>query len=385
MALDPFLESIIDQVKVDVVFPTYKEDNAKQLDAISRSFYSDTITVPTKDMYEYAIKTSLGDDVYHGDPSTHALETHIARLTGKEAALLVTSGTMGNQLAIRTHLHQPPFSVICDVRSHLNKSEAGGAATHTGAHLIAVAPSIGLHLKLNDIEPHVVLGEDIHCAPTRLICLENTLDGLIFPQSDVIEISEFARKNDVLMHLDGARLWHVAAEAKIALSELCEPFDSISLCFSKGLGAPIGSCLVGSKTFIRKAKWFRKTFGGGMRQTGILAGAAAYSLTHNFPQIPRVHALAKRLQRGLQDLGVDITCPVQTCMVFYDPSPIGIRCQEIEDSAAALPRPITILGPRLVVHIQTSDEAVDDLLALIRSLKDAKTKEGSIHSSDLLA
>lgn len=117
------------------------------------------------------------------------------------------------------------------------------------------------------------------------------------------------------MHLDGARLWHVAAEAKIALSELCEPFDSISLCFSKGLGAPIGSCLVGSKTFIRKAKWFRKTFGGGMRQTGILAGAAAYSLTHNFPQIPRVHALAKRLQRGLQDLGVDITCPVQTCMV----------------------------------------------------------------------
>ncbi|KAL4068327.1 pyridoxal phosphate-dependent transferase [Scleroderma yunnanense] len=373
------LESIINQVKVDVVSPTYEHDNAKQLDIVSRSFVSDTITVPTKEMYEYATKTSLGDDVYGGDPSTQALETHIAQLTGKEAALLVTSGTMGNQLAIRTHLHQPPFSVICDVHSHINKYEAGGAATHTGAQLIAIAPSNGHHLRLTDIEPQVVLGDDIHCAPTRLICLENTLHGLISPHGDVIEISEFAHKNNILMHLDGARLWHAAVETKTRISDLCAPFDSVSICFSKGLGAPIGTCLVGSKAFIQKARWFRKAFGGGMRQTGIIAGAMAYALANNFPQIPRVHALAKRLQLGLENLGVRIICPTETCMVLYDPSPIGITCQEIEESAAALPRPIAITGPRLVVHIQTTNEAVDDLLTLVRTLKDRKAKDGIIH------
>lgn len=171
--------------------------------------------------------------------------------------------------------------------------------------------------KLNNRSFPSLAYSDFVCqsAPTRLICLENTLDGLIFPQGDITEISEFAHKNDILMHLDGARLWHVAAETRTELSKLCEPFDSVSLCFSKGLGAPIGTCLVGSKAFIRKVRWFRKLFGGGMRQTGILAGAAAYALTHNFPKIPRVHALTRRLQRGLQELGVDVTCPVETCMV----------------------------------------------------------------------
>lgn len=152
-------------------------------------------------------------------------------------------------------------------------------------------------------------------APTRLICLENTLNGAIFPQNDITEISKFARDNDILMHLDGARLWHVAVETKMSLSELCAPFDSASLCLSKGLGAPVGTYLVGPKVFINKARWFRKAFGGGMRQTGILAASAAYALSHNFPQLPRVHALARRLQRGLEELGVGILCPAETCMV----------------------------------------------------------------------
>ena len=117
------------------------------------------------------------------------------------------------------------------------------------------------------------------------------------------------------MHLDGARLWHVAIETTTSFSELCAPFDSASLCLSKGLGAPVGTCLVGSTAFINKSRWFRKAFGGGMRQTGILAACAAYALSHNFPQLPRVHALARRLQRGLEELGVGILCPAETCMV----------------------------------------------------------------------
>lgn len=354
--------------------PTHDVDNARQLELASRCFATDTVTVPTKEMYEYATKASLGDAVFH-DQSTQALETHMAHLTGKEAALLVASGTMSNQLAIRTHLRQPPFSVVCDGRSHINKYESGGAALHTGAHLIPIVPSNRHHLTLKDISPHVVLGEDIHSAPTRLICLENTVDGLILPQSDIVDISQFAHENSILVHLDGARLWHVAATTNTPMSVLCAPFDSVSLCFSKGLGAPMGTCLVGSKAFIQKAKWFRKAFGGGMRQTGIIAAAVAYALTYNFPQLPRVHALAKCLEQGLRDLGVRILSPAETCILFYDPSPIGIGYQEVQDSAAALPRPITIVGPRLVVHIQMTTEAIDDFLALLRTLKE-KMKGG---------
>ncbi|KAG1908419.1 pyridoxal phosphate-dependent transferase [Suillus fuscotomentosus] len=375
--MDPKLASIIEQVKVDIITPTQQRDNARQLEEVSRSFISDTITVPTKEMFAYAIQTSLGDDVYN-EPSTIALEAHIAKLTGKEAALFVSSGTMGNQLAIRTHLQQPPNSIICDIRAHINKYEAGGAAIHSGALQNALTPKNGHHLTLKDIEPHVVFGTDIHSAPTRIICLENTLDGTIMPQSDIIEIADFALKNGILMHLDGARLWHVAAETRTPIDELCAPFDSVSLCFSKGLGAPVGTCLVGPKEFIQKARWFRKIFGGGMRQTGVLAGSVAYALTHNFSLLPRVHALAKRLQAGLEELQVGILSPAETCMLFYDPSTIGIEYWEIIDRAAALPNPIGLTGSRLVIHIQTSPEAVEDFLSLIKTLKEEKAQAGIV-------
>ncbi|KAH7911226.1 pyridoxal phosphate-dependent transferase [Hygrophoropsis aurantiaca] len=326
-------------------------------------------------MYQYAAQASLGDDVYH-DASTIALEAHIAQLAGKEAALFVTSGTMGNQISIRTHLQQPPYSVICDVRGHTNVYEAGGAAFFSGAHNITISPSNGHHLTLKDIKPRIISGSDIHSAPTRLICLENTLNGTILPQSNILEISDYAHANGILMHLDGARLWHAAVETRTPIKALCAPFDSVSLCFSKGLGAPIGTCIVGTKAFIAKARWFRKVFGAGMRQTGILAGSVAYALTHNFPLLPKVHALAQRLQSGLETLGVGILSPAETCMVFFDPSTIGVDYWEIVERAAAHPKPITIAGSRLVVHMQTSSEAVEDLLMIIKILKEEKIQAG---------
>ncbi|KAI0085621.1 pyridoxal phosphate-dependent transferase [Irpex rosettiformis] len=331
-------------------------------------------------MYAYASLASVGDDVYH-EPSTAALEAHMAKLTGKEAALFIPSGTMSNQLALRTHLKQPPYSVLCDHRAHINNYEAGGTAFHSGAHTLPVIPSNGHHITLEEIEQNITLGDDIHGAKTEVIALENTLNGTIFPQGEIIRISEFAHQNNVKLHLDGARIWHVAAETATPLKTLCDPFDSVSLCFSKGLGAPIGSCLVGSTEFIRKARWFRKLFGGGMRQTGILAASAAYALTYNFPQLARVHDLTKRLEAGLRELGVKILS-AETCMVFFDATPLGISYLELVTRAAELPSPIRLGGSRLVVHIQTSPKAAEDLVDLIRVLAEEKAKAGFVPSPE---
>ena len=181
------------------------------------------------------------------------------------------------------------------------------------------------HLTLADIKDNVILGSNVHFAPTEVIALENTLNGTIIPQQGILEIAEFARSNGIAMHLDGARLWHVAAETGTSLAELCAPFDSVSLCFSKGLGAPIGSCLVGSSTFITRARRFRKLFGGGMRQTGALAAAAAYAVTNHFPLLPRVHALARMLEHGLEEAGCKITSRSETCIVSNVPREFWIQ------------------------------------------------------------
>jgi len=326
-------------------------------------------------MQAYAAFASLGDDVYH-EPSTVALERHIAKITGKEAGIFMATGTMSNQIALRCHLIQPPHSVLCDVRSHVHKFEAGGIAFHSQASTISVTPENGLYLTAKEVEAELVLEDDVHYAPTRVISLENTLSGIIFPQEEINKIAALAHEHGLKMHLDGARIWHVAAETGISLSELCAPFDSVSLCFSKGLGAPIGSCLVGRQSLIKKAKAFRKGFGGGMRQTGFMAAAAAYALTHNFPLLPQVHLQAKRLKKGLEELGARIVAPVDTCMVFYDPSPLGLRYDEILDRAAELSDPLILGGSRLVIHIQTDPGAVDDFLQLVKVLAEEKKKAG---------
>ncbi|TFK57439.1 hypothetical protein OE88DRAFT_1651156 [Heliocybe sulcata] len=373
--IDARLAKVADEVKFDILTETQELDNEKQIRQITRAFVSDTITVPTKEMYAYAVRASVGDDVYH-EPSTLALEAHMARLTGKEAALFMPSGTMSNQIGLRTHLRQPPYSVLCDVRAHINKYEAGGTAFHSGAHTIPVTPGNGHHLTLQDVQANVVLGYDVHSAPTEVVSLENTLNGTIFPQEEIVAISEFAHSKAIKMHLDGARIWHVAASTGTSIKELCEPFDSVSLCFSKGLGAPVGSCLVGTKEYISKARWFRKLFGGGMRQIGILAASAAYALMHNFPRLITAHELTQRLEQGLKDIGVEITSPGETCMVFYDPSSVGVEFDEIVDRASKLPEPIILAGSRLVVHIQTSPAAVEDFLKLVSELAEEKRKAG---------
>lgn len=200
------------------------------------------------------LKASRGDDVYHEDSTTAALEARIARMAGKEAALFGASGTMTNQLAIRTHMKQPPHSIITDHRAHVHMFEAGGIALFSQATTHGLVPSNGVHLTVEDVEGALQLGSNIHIAPTKLICLENTLSGIVFPQEEVVKIGELAKEHGIAMHLDGARAWQVAAKEVEArgldatkeedittvLSDLLKPFDSASLCLSKGIGAPIG-------------------------------------------------------------------------------------------------------------------------------------------------
>ncbi|KAF7320235.1 Beta-elim-lyase domain-containing protein [Mycena kentingensis (nom. inval.)] len=370
-------DSIAATVKLDLLSATHVEDNAAKRKEISRTFISDTITVPSPEMYTYATLATLGDDVYF-DPSTKALEDHVAKICGKEAAIFVPSGTASNQIALRTHLTQPPHSILCDHRAHIHKYEAGGAAFHSAANTIALVPSNGHHLTLKEVKDNIILSDDIHFAPTQVVALENTLNGTIFPQEEIIKISDYVHSQGKKMHLDGARIWHVAAESQTSLAELCAPFDSVSLCFSKGLGAPIGSCLVGSRAFVARARHFRKLFGGGMRQTGILAASAAFALSANFPLLPKVHALARKLESGLEQIGATIMSKAETCMIFYDPASIGATYDEIAERAKALPEPLVLGGSRLVVHIQTSDAAVDDFLSVVRNLAEEKKAAGFV-------
>jgi len=364
---------VAEEVSIDVLRGVNLERTKA---ALSRSFNSDTLTYPTDEMIAYASAASRGDDVYKADQSTIALEAHVARITGKEAGLFCASGTMTNQLGLRTHLVQPPHSVLCDARSHVHRNEAGGIAHHSQATTIAVIPENGHHLTLNDVKPALVISDDVHSAPTRVISLENTLNGTIFPQEDIVAISEYAHSVGVKMHLDGARIWNVAAETGTSMKELCEPFDSVSLCLSKGVGAPIGSVLVGSTAFIAKARWFRKMFGGGWRQSGYLAASAAFALTNYFPRLAGTHMLARKLEAGLRDIGARILSPAETNMVFYDARHLGVEFDELTRRGASLQEPLYVGGSRLVIHHQTSEAAVDDLLTLIRELVEEKAKGG---------
>lgn len=235
-------------------------------------------------------------------------------------------------------------------------------------------------------------------APTQVVTLENTLDGAIFPQDEIITISDYIHSLGLKMHLDGGRLWHAAIKTDISIQDLCEPFDSVTICFSKGLGlgfcwlrftvnfyfhftaAPMGSCLVGSKELINRARILRNIFGTNLRQTGFLAAVAGYAVKNNVPLLAHAHSLAKKLEAGLEDLGITISSNTETYIVSYDPSPLGISLEEISDKAMSLKEPLYLGGSRLVVHIQTSDRAVDDFLGVIRDLiVEKKTRNNTLH------
>ncbi|GES84098.1 threonine aldolase [Rhizophagus clarus] len=310
-------------------------------------FRSDTVTKPTDEMFDIMRNASRGDDVFNEDESTYELETYIAELTGHDAALFAPSGTMTNQIAIRAHLSTPPHSVICDFRSHIYNYEAGGVAYHSQASVTPLIPSNKLFLTCSEIESELITTDDMHYAPTRVISLENTLH-------------------------DGARLWNACAETGLSLQEFTRNFDSISLCLSKGIGAPIGSVLVGNKEFIKTARHLRKLFGGGWRQCGSLASAAKYAIASNFPyHLKKSHLLAKKLSNELLNLGIHVTLPVHTNMIFIDTKSINITTGELANSLAS--HNILISGDnstttRLVLHYQIPPISIEKFIDVVANI-----------------
>ncbi|CAI7592237.1 unnamed protein product [Penicillium glandicola] len=325
---------------------------------------SDTMTKPTASMLEAICQTTLLDDVFNEDPVTNELQSYVAQITKHEDSLLVLSGTMGNQVAIRSHLAQPPHSVLCDHRSHIICYEAGGVSAWTGATVSPVIPQNGVHLTLEDIKKHAVLQDDIHYCPTKLISLENTLNGMIMPLDEVKRIVEWAHANEIKVHLDGARLWEAVVAGAGSLSEYTSLFDSVSLCFSKGLGAPIGSIVVGSQDFIKKARWFRKSIGGGARQTGVIAAAARVALTETFGTDPKgqtgklaaTHERAKQVANLWTSRGGKLRYPLHTNMIWLDLESSGVGPNDLAEIGQQ--KGLRLSGGRVVVHYQISDEAI---------------------------
>lgn len=268
---------------------------------------SDTITLPTPAMRAAMAAAEVGDDMFGEDPTVAKLEARVAELLGKEAAMFAPSGTMVNQLALRAHT-EPGDEVILDGNAHIYYYEGGAPAALAGV-MCRCLPGVRGIFTAADLEA-VLRPADQHFPPTKLVCLENTHNrggGKIWPQELVREIGTLTRERGIRLHLDGARLWNAAVASGISERELAAEFDSVAVCFSKGLGAPVGSALCGSREFIQRARRFRKMFGGGMRQAGILAAGALHALEHHRGRLAEDHANARTLAEGLGALpGIEL-------------------------------------------------------------------------------
>ncbi|KAM5345312.1 hypothetical protein ACJ41O_011174 [Fusarium nematophilum] len=332
---------------------------------------SDVVTTPTPAMLQAVQSCSLLDDVFQEDPATNDLEAYVAERTGKEAGLFVLSGTMGNQLALRSLLTQPPHSVLCDYRSHIYTSEAGGTSNLTGAQMAPVVPKNGRYLTLEDVLENATLDDDCHSCPTRVISLENTLHGMVTPLSEVKRISEFAREHGIKLHLDGARLWEAVVSGAGSLPEFCSYFDTISLCLSKGLGAPVGSVLVGTKATTKHARWIRKSIGGGLRQSGVVTSAGRVAVEQTFGKSPtgddgllkRSHEMARKVEALWTSMGGKVDEPTETNMCWLDLKAAG--CSEKRFIEIGKEAGLKFLCNRLVTHYQVAQNE-DEVLRRLK-------------------
>lgn len=281
---------------------------------------SDTATKPTPAMRAAMAAAEVGDDVFGEDPTINKLQERVAAYLGKEAALFVPSGTMSNQIGIKAHT-QPGDELLCESTNHIYVWEAGGPAALSGVTCRTVEGDYGI-LDVTQLEDKIRPVND-HYVRTRLVCLENTHNrggGRVYPVEKVQAISEWARANGLLMHLDGARLWNAVVASGISGTVWGSLFDSVSVCFSKGLGAPVGSALAGTKEFIAKSKRIRKLFGGGTRQGGIIAAAALYAMENNIERLAEDHANAQILAEAIADTpGLRLDPPqVETNLVWFE-------------------------------------------------------------------
>ncbi len=320
---------------------------------------SDTVTRPSRAMRDAMANAEVGDDVFGEDPTVIALEAEVARLTGKEAALFVSSGTMGNQIAIALHT-RPGDEVIVGEGSHPVWYECAAGAALSGVQFAIASPRASYTAE----EMEAAIRPPAYYFPrTSLVCVENTLNragGRIFPQRDAVAIAERARRRGLAVHLDGARIWNASAATGLSVDELAAPFDTTSVCFSKGLGAPIGSAFCGSRELVERARRLRKMWGGGTRQAGIIAAGALYALTHNRTRLRDDHANAKLLAETLstaKGARVDLDS-VETNIVNID---LETPAEAVAEAAQKLGVAVNASGPmrlRAVTHLDVSRDDV---------------------------
>ncbi len=334
---------------------------------------SDTVTLPTAAMLSVMFQAPVGDDVYGEDPSVNLLETEVAGLLGKEAALFVPTGTMANQLAIQVHT-RPGDSVLTEEHSHCFIYEAGAAAALSGVQvdLIPLAAQWA-----SDVVHEAIRGDNLHSAPTRLIVMENTHNrggGRVTNPATLSRIGDIVRGQGIAMHCDGARLWNAAVALGVPEVELAKPFDTLAVCFSKGLGAPVGSALCGPRVLIDRARKLRKRWGGGMRQAGYLAAAARFALHEHRARLAEDHAHAKLLARGVHHLarsGQGIACEpasVETNLVYFD---VPGSAAAFVAAAAGRGLGLGAVGARrvrAVTHLGVSRADIDMSLAIMDDL-----------------
>jgi threonine aldolase len=334
---------------------------------------SDTVTRPTSAMRKVMSEAEVGDDVFGEDPTVNSLQEKVANLLGKEAALFVPSGTMANQLSIKSHT-QPGDEVIIEASSHPYNFEGGAGAALSGIQFQCLKGVRGI-LDASQIE-EAIRPADHHFPVTKLICLENTHNrggGSVYPLEKMAEIHRLTKSKGLLLHLDGARLWNASVATGIKPREYAQWADSVSVCLSKGLGAPIGSLVAGSKPFIDRVHRFRKMFGGGMRQVGIIAAAGIYALNHHLERLKEDHHNAKRLAVGLKEFkGVSIDPKhVETNIVIFDVTNTGMTGAQVAEAMKKDGVLIHAFGKtqiRLVTHLDVSGEDIEIALKAFKKV-----------------
>lgn len=324
---------------------------------------SDTVTRPTPAMRAAIAAAEVGDDVFGDDPTVNALQERVAAMLGFEAALFVTSGTQGNLSALMAHCQRGEEFVVGQ-SAHIFRYEAGGSAVLGSLQPCPIENRPDGTIALEDIEA-AIKPDDPHFAPTRLLCLENTLGGKVLPLAYVEAATALARRHGLATHLDGARLFNAAVKSGVAPREIAKHFDSVSVCFSKGLGAPAGSMLCGRRDFIARAHRVRKMLGGALRQVGLLAAAADHALDHHVERLAEDHANAARLADGLRGLpGVRVE-PPQTNMVFVELP--RERAHGVVERLRARGLLCTGLYQlRLVTHLDVSREDIERAIVILR-------------------
>ena len=333
---------------------------------------SDTVTKPSKKMYKAMCDAEVGDDVFKEDPTVNKLEEYTANLLGKEAALYVPSGTMGNQICLNV-LTNPGDEVICEFDSHIFNYESGSPAVLSGIQLTPIRGDLGV-FSIDQVEPLIRPKDAYYMPRTKVIEVENTHNragGTIWPLEKIIELKEIAKANDLYYHLDGARIWNASIATGISVKEYASHFDSISCCLSKGLGAPVGSIIAGTKEFINEAYRVRKSWGGGMRQVGILAAAGLYALTNNLERLIEDHKRAKYLAEKLKkikNLEIDLT-RVQTNILLFKPLNMTLNEAIFKCKEKGLLLTVGTVGYlRAITHLNINDDDIKSAVSILRNV-----------------